>query len=362
MTRERLADFVPTLYGNILPEIFESPLAEERHATCEECAMCMPSEPLFSPEHYFSEETRCCTYFPSLPNFAVGGLLSDRGAKCAEGRRRVLAAVEARIGTSPIGIRPPRKQVLLYRHGRSAFGRSRALACPYFDSDRGHCTVWEYREAVCSTWFCKYNDGQDGFDFWKQLLRYMLGMQRVLVLHALRELQCEPSRFICDGDDGSSLDRYDLDDEPPSEKAYTDLWGEWVGREPQFFMRCYEIVTELDRKSFRILGGIDNDIALSLLRKRYLAVREPRLPDRLVKNPEMKVERLSDGSYLLTSYLAGDQIRMRKRLFDLLECFDGRAATGRVRFEIRARTGLNLSDALLTRLHQHRILVIPENR
>src|SRR5687768_6260481 len=193
--RTRLIDFVPEMYRAILPSLFEQPVDEEHNATCDRCAMCPPEEPLFAPDEYFNPKTKCCTYHPALANFAVGGLLQDESAENAEGRRRIQAAIARRVGVTPLGIQPPPKQRVLYRNGKLGFGRANTLLCPYLDGEGGGCSVWRYREAVCTTWFCKHVNGQDGLAFWKQLRDYLLGTQSILCVYALRTLGWDVDRI-----------------------------------------------------------------------------------------------------------------------------------------------------------------------
>src|SRR6187397_2205187 len=113
--RKRLLDFVPEMYREILPALFQQPVDEEKNATCDRCAMCPPEEPLFPPDEYFNPKTKCCTYHPTLPNFAVGGLLRDQSPENAEGKSRIQAAIARRVGVTPLGIEAPLKHRVLYR-------------------------------------------------------------------------------------------------------------------------------------------------------------------------------------------------------------------------------------------------------
>src|SRR5262245_3435778 len=134
MPREQIFDFIPEIQRSLLPEWFANPLPEERHATCSACAMCPPAAPMLPPDAYFSPDTKCCTYHPSLANYAVGGLLCDESAQGAEGRARIERKLTQREGVTPRGIAPSAKYRLLYRHGTAGFGRSGALVCPYLDT------------------------------------------------------------------------------------------------------------------------------------------------------------------------------------------------------------------------------------
>ena len=63
-------DLLPAVYRNLLPAFFDTGIVEERHATCDDCAMCRRCESGDSGElgakWYFASETKCCTYYPAI--------------------------------------------------------------------------------------------------------------------------------------------------------------------------------------------------------------------------------------------------------------------------------------------------------
>ena len=327
LPRERIIDFLPETYHAFLPEFFERPLAEERHATCDACVMCAPANPVFPADTYFSSSTKCCTFHPVLPNYSIGGLLQDRSDAGAEGLRRIRRALTRRDGVTPVGILPPAKTSLLLRAGKRGFGRASSLLCPYFDEEGGGCSVWAHREGTCSTWFCKHNNGLDGRDFWNQLRDYLVGVQRVLVAYVLIELGFDAQTIAAGFGPRADLGPRDLDDAPPSDDEYARLWGTWLNREEELYASSYDLVRALDRKSYAALAGVHGKLELGLVAKRHEAIDNPRLPDPLRKNPAMRQDRAPDGSYILTSYENGESTRLRKPVFDLLDYFDGARPT-----------------------------------
>ncbi len=360
MPRRRMLDFLPGRYERFLPDFFERPLTEERHATCDACAMCPPAVPELPPEAYYSPSVKCCTFHPALPNYLVGGLLADESAQGAEGRRRIQAKIGARVGVTPFGIVPPARYRLLYGHGAAGFGRAESMACPYLDRDRGMCTVWAHREAQCATWFCKHNNGLDGREFWVELHRYIAGIEQTLVAWVLRELGFEAERILAGVSPTEDLDRHDLDDQPPTDGAYAALWGAWQNREAELYRAADELVASLDRSRYAGLAGLQGELTLARLARRHVAITSPTLPDPLVRNPNLRVARAPDGTYLLSGYKNGEPTRLRKSVYDLLEYFDGRRPTDTVRDAIRAASGLRVADSFLVALYQHRIIVDPD--
>lgn len=360
MPRTQLIDFLPDIYRSFLPGFFEQPMAEERHATCASCPMCPPAEPDLPPDAYFNPSTKCCTFFPALANYSVGGLLIADTGEGAEGARRVRARIAARIGVTPAGVLPPARVLLLQRASRQAFGRAESLVCPYLDRERGACTVWAHREAECATWFCKHNQGADGRAFWKQLRDYLVLVHVTLSTWTMRELGIDAERIAAGfGPRIDSLDARDLDDRPPRDDEYLAMWGHWAGREEAFYRAAFDLVRGLDRSRFEALVGIDHTIALDRLQRRHATLRSPRLPDRLVRNPALRAHVLPDGSRVFASEDAGETTRLRPELVRLLDLFDGQLTNDEVKAKVLAQTGVRVGDSFLLALYQHRILIAP---
>lgn len=341
----------------MFPETFELPVPEERNATCDRCAMCAPAQTSFLADEYFNPKTKCCTYHPVLPNYAVGGLLADESAEGAEGRRRIRDKIAQRIGVTPLALLPSAKDRLLYRHGMAGFGRAHALLCPFLEQERGACTVWKFREAACATWFCKHERGQDALSFWHELRDYLLLTQGLLSAFALRSLGWDVDRIPRVTGRVSDLDARDLDEMAPDSAAYAATWGEWAMREEELYRSAYEVVRALDRDAFAALGGFRHRLELERLEKRHRDMTKPKLPDPLLRNPGLCVRRDADDSYILMGYSGTDPLRLRKAVYDLLDFFDGRRSTANARAVIQTQAGVWMSDALLTKLYQHRILV-----
>jgi hypothetical protein len=135
------------------------------------------------------------------------------------------------------------------------------------------------------------------------------------------------------------------------------MWGDWAGREAAFYAAAYDLVRGLDRRRFTSLVGIEHAVAVDRLARRHDAITSPRLPDPLVRNPTLRVDRVADGSYVLTAGDLGESTRLRGEIYHLLDWFDGRQSTAGVRARVKAETGYGVSDSFLTALYQHRILI-----
>jgi len=359
----RIRDSLPVLYRDLLPPLFEEEIPAETKATCSSCSMCASScrsavESVDGNSRLFRPDTKCCTYHPRLPNYLVGALLSDEDALLAEGRRRIEEKIQSRVGVSPQWLKPPAKYNLLYDNARRAFGRAESLLCPYFDKEQGMCTVWPYREAVCSTFYCKYVAGADGRGFWMSLKTYLALVEIQLSRYAIFRL-C-PDYIVAGLDrEGSAaaLGPRDLDEEAPSEKDYKALWRAWSGREVEFYKTCFALVRSLPKPEFERFLGLDGTLALEVLEHRHRALVSPRLPDVLAFNPDATVKWLPDGSVALGAYSEFDAIALPGAAYGLLVEFTGKEPVAAVRARLRKEKQADLFEDVLFTLYRHRVLI-----
>ncbi|HEY8074225.1 MAG TPA: hypothetical protein VIF62_08950, partial [Labilithrix sp.] len=156
-----LRSTLPEILARLVPdELGDRPNVVETRATCGDCAMCDKSAGAGAQVSAFRPDAKCCTYHPTIPNYLVGALLADPSPALEEGRTRVRARIATRMGITPEWVAAPRKASVLHHAARGAsFGRSLVLLCPYFARESGDCTIWKYRESVCTTFFCKYDAG-----------------------------------------------------------------------------------------------------------------------------------------------------------------------------------------------------------
>ncbi len=359
----QMLDSLPLLYRGLLPDFFRKEIPVETKATCASCAMCPSSasgaiESVDGVSRLFRPDTKCCTYYPKLPNYLVGALLADERDELGEGRRRMEEKISSRMGVSPQWVRPSARYNLLYRNSRQFFGRALSMRCPYYEEQQGGCTIWPYREAVCSTFFCKYVAGADGRKLWMTLKTYLALAEIQLSRYAVLQLLPE---YILAGKDKPELSETptveDLDDKPLPEKEYAALWRKWAGRESEFYRACYDIVRGLSPEQFEKILGLDGTIELAVLAKSHRDVVAPDLPRVLKLNPEATVKWLADGSVALGAYSEYDAIALPGVAYSLLVEFTGREPVGEVRKRLRAEKQADLHEDILLELYRHRILM-----
>jgi hypothetical protein len=359
-----ILDSLPALYRSLFPAFFEGPIPVETKATCSSCAMCeannpLPVESVDGVNRFFRPDTKCCTYHPRLPNYLVGAILADEDPAMAEGRRRIQEKVTRGVAVNPQWIKAPPRYTLLYSNARQAFGRTEALLCPYFQPEGGLCSIWRYREAVCSTYFCKYVAGADGRKFWMTLKTWLTLAEIQLSRYAV--LQLLPDYVITGKDkadnSGGPLTVEDLDDKRLPEKEYAELWREWAGREAEFYRACYESVRRLSAEEFDNLLGLDGIVEQAILKRHHDAAFAPRLPKALKFNPSTTVQWLPDGSIALASYSEFDAVALPGEAYALLVEFTGKEPVEAVRKRLREEKQADLHEDILLELFRHRILI-----
>ncbi len=186
---------------------------------------------------------------------------------------------------------------LRYGAAPSAFGRARDLLCPYFDE--GRCTVWSFREAVCATYYCKHEQGADGLAFWQAVRQYLAELGEALVTHALLELGFGPEQSL--ERPAADLTPEELDGLPLPAAEYGARWGRWAGREEDCFREAHRVVAALGPDGAAAVGGARLRARLAQVEAAGQALAAPRLPQRLRRNPQLKVFR--DGpAYVLEGY------------------------------------------------------------
>ncbi|WP_434388580.1 hypothetical protein [Melittangium boletus] len=358
-----MLDSLPVLYRDLLPEFFQKGVPVETKATCDSCAMCPSSasgtvESVDGVSRLFRPDTKCCTYYPRLPNFLVGALLSDDRPELAEGRRRMEEKLASRVAVTPQWVKASARYNLLYRNSRQFFGRALSMRCPYYEEVQGGCTIWPYREAVCSTFFCKYVAGADGRKFWMTLKTYLTLTEIQLSRYAL--LQLLPD-YILTGKDKPELGMdsptmEELEDKPMAAKDYATLWGSWAGREADFYRATYQLVRGLTPERVQELLGLDGLIELTLLDKSRRDAVAPTLPKVLKLNPEATVKWLTDGNVALGSYSEYDAVALPGIAYALLVEFTGQEPVDVVRERLRTEKQADLHEDILLELYRHRIL------
>jgi hypothetical protein len=359
MLTQRFFDILPAVYQKFFPAFFEEAIPVETLATCFDCAMCSkPGEPQMPGVSYFKPDSKCCTFMPKLPNYLVGALLSDTSPEMEEGRSRIRKRIDEKVGILPYGIYPSKKFAVLYKRAADkTFGKNQILMCPYFVHESGNCSVWKYRETVCTTYYCKSIAGQEGKKFWASVNAYLTHAQDTLNLYAITILQLDVNSIIehMKNQNVEVLEVSDLEESPLPEEEYSKLWGEWAGREMEFYKRSFEIIESLTPQKFEEICGLYQRVFLMALEQKRIEIIDPKIPDVLVRNPDLKSMPLGQDRHIVKSEIGFFVIQ--NSLFEVLDLFDGKRTRAEISEIIRERWNDTLRDDLLIPMFLNKIII-----
>ena len=357
MSFRRIDSFLPYYYHNFLPSFFHNAIPEETAATCNDCPMLSGRDLNASDKDFFSPESKCCTHYPNLPNYIVGGLLNSTDPGYEDGRQRIRKQIDERIEVTPHGILRPKKYHFLLTHTQlDYFGRSEWLICPYYHREKGMCTVRPYWNATCNTWFCKYIEGYDGRAFWLTLKKYLKSIEDVLTQYALFKMGWDPSKI----DRNKPVERHltveELDEKPLGNKDYRLLWGEWEGREEDFYKDTFKIIRDISSIDFERITGISQTVMLEELKQSYKKIMNNEPPGILKRNPKLQVKSRGEDSVILICYSPFDPVEVPNSVYEMLDSFDGKRTNEDV-FSMLLEQGKKIPDEeLLLYLYRLRIL------
>jgi len=350
MTPRPTPPLLPPLYQRWMDEALRAPLGPETEATCQDCAMVLPT-----PARYgsFLPDVKCCGFTPDLPSFLVGALLADPDPSMDPGRGRVRAQLEGAHAT-PLGLFEPAVSRVLYDRAHAAFGRSRALRCPYFVArgSGGSCGIWPHRGAVCATYFCKVTRGARGKRLWnalKALLTVVEGeLSRWCYLELMPEDHPVAPLLASRGASGApgALSERDLDSLPsPAEAAR--LGGPHARDRDAYYRACAERVAPLDWSRVTALCGPWLGVHLRQVHQAQHDL-ERGVPAGVLRAGDVKVVDQNKRGVCLTTYAASDPRWVPRAVLRVMRAFDGRP-TPEVLASL-AEAGVTLDEDFLVKM------------
>jgi hypothetical protein len=283
-------DWLATLTGVRDPQ-------SEPKATCGDCVMCGGVERSGSYVT-FSPEVKCCTYVPHLANFLVGRSLLGPGSASIRDR------IGRRSGVTPLGLGLSQADIRRVVGAQSNFGHAASIVCPHFVEATRGCAIWQTRNAVCSTWFCKHERGAVGQAFWQAVRDLLIAAEeriarRCLTECGLPDVQIEAvlghraaiRDTIALANTGAALPESPPDDE--SLDWYGQMWGEWAGREADWFVRTAELAGAMTDEE--LVTSMAPDLALSdAVRRRAGDLAARVLPEQAIFSPGAGSEATDD--------------------------------------------------------------------
>lgn len=312
------------VYHGLLPsEILEIQIPEERFADCSNCHHCgNKNSPLL--------HTKCCAYHPVLPNYMIGAILSETAPHLAEGQKRTIQKIKEQAGVTPYGIIPPVKHDKLYHSQRNDTlikpinqQVAEELRCPYYN--QGACTIWSHRTELCSTFFCISSGGKKGTQFWNVFTKYFRAIEHKLTLYALLDLGYPIGKLRTEALNPQELK---LDDENGivNQELYQKLWGKWKGKEKEFFIKCYEIISKLSSRQLEDMLGLEEQILAKKIKDKAVGFNTAVIPDLLQFVPnDMLIDEVQPMRYEIE--VDGERVILTNIQYSFIRSFDGKTST-----------------------------------
>jgi hypothetical protein len=336
------------------------PVTAEPQATCDDCVMCPKADGTQPAAAYpFNPRVRCCSYTPILPNFVVGGILTDEHPATRPGQASVRERIAAGVGVTPLGLGHPPAIATLHKASMNAHGRREALRCPHYVLEDSTCGIWRHRNALCATWWCKHERGAAGHQLWNILKELLTAVEQALARWCLLESDFAvgrlPVTLVRSGmEEIGPIDASTLDGraDPATRHMY---WGDWAGREEEFFEACAARVAPLTWKEVLDICGPDVHLFAKGLLDAWRAAEVREVPARLRLGTFHLLGVNEQGTTVVT-YSPFDPFTIPALLMTALHYFDGRSTEEAFRALAEER-GLQLDDALLGALLDYRVLV-----
>ena len=327
-----MSDRPTAFYG--LPEIFFALMGDiperfhgEPLATCGDCAMKprpgLPHDVPWAPT--FLADSRCCTYHPDLPAYAIGRILRDGGL----GAERIRERMSDRDGVLPGGIRAPKARRAMLTENVARFGQDDILQCPYFSREAAEgrgCTVHAHREAVCRTWHCRLTGGVKGQAAWMGLKELLSCVEDTLVAECLNAKTAPP---------------------PEADAADWERWYLW----------CAEHVDALIADADRLRGE-----QLSVLLEKVRARTDERdapLPEIVI--PNIRSWYPHKSGVTLVSWSTYDPFEAPPWIFELLSRLDGKTPWRKAKTDTEVLLRAPVGDDLIASMFRRSLLGPPEH-
>jgi hypothetical protein len=324
---------LPPLYRRWVDQILNQDVYSEPRATCDNCPMCKQMNPPAKQDYQFNVITKCCAFNPSLPNYLVGAILADDDPGLNKAKEQFLNLV-GHYSFTPLEIAPPFSTTFAFKI--RPFATDKDLQCPFYLYDSGGlCGIWKYRNATCSTYFCKHERGVIGFRFWRKLEQTLLAAEKKLALHCAMKLN------VIIPENASDL----------RERT----WGNWIFREAEFYINCWNIVHQLQWEEVLRIGGAELEFLVKDLKSLFHNLQSTALPQ-ILKIKKFKSEQVSESMTRLWSYSFSDPIDLPTEIVQVLEHFDGRP-TSEVLDQIKNETAITIDNDVLQKLSDYDILL-----
>lgn len=223
----------PGIYRALLPAEFQwLGLPIERFSDCSNCPQVERGE--------CHEATRCCTYYPQWPNFLVGLALDDPNLK----DEIELLIADGRFWPEGLVPTPRRFRVAAIANAKGFFGQLLALRCPFYRVKEGGCSIHNYRNSVCATYFCAHDHGTSGEKLWNSIASLLGNAETAVAQWAMNKEGIDPKAYAKRVDSlANKLGSFD-DGERFDESVAKFLWQDRYQDQIAFFKACGQHVLD----------------------------------------------------------------------------------------------------------------------
>ena len=310
---------LPVLYQRWVEELLPAGISWEREATCLDCAMCSHHAPhLDRGIGFYNKATKCCTYFLDIPNFLAGRAVANDNPGAA-----ALRSIIAKDGDMP---------------GKASMRAVQPNAL---------CGIWQQRNSVCSTWFCKHGRGTPGARFWQSVQGLFSSLGWGLSWWAITEVVDEPAEVL-------SIGEVRVNEANPM-ALRPDAWRHWKGSRISFCEACADRVERRSAREAIAIAGMDARLFQTQMGTRFQQRVTGEAADRLRTVPFSYLYQEAQRA-TLQALSCSEPVQAPAMLVPLLRFFHGRP-TGEVLEEIREATRIRLDPKLLCRLFDFGILI-----
>jgi len=227
----------------MLPEEFMwLKLPNERFTVCNKCHRVKT--------HNYRADCRCCTYFPQIPNFLLGLALKDPNSE------HLVKKLIENGSALPEGSQFSPKQFYVSTKDFTdeLFGKSTLISCPFIAHEAPACGIYPYRNSICATFFCETDHGDEGVEYWDKVQVLAGQIETSICQWVMDEIGLDAKSYI---ERMNSLsEKIDALSDPSSGSWSLStrkfLWGEWFGRECEFFGKCADLVIEQRDRLYEI--------------------------------------------------------------------------------------------------------------
>lgn len=262
----------PGLWRYIFPKDISSiKFPKEQKSSCMNCPK--------SECHGYRPDYRCCTFHPRVGNFMLG-LATDTEK-----------GMESFIDLKNLGMLTPegmnQTPVQWYDYlddvEKELFGKSQKILCPMLDTSNGYCKIHAFRNGVCSTFFCEKDYEDLSTEFWGSLSVLVGQIEMALTQWSMRyigfDLEAYMHRFDSLAKDFTAVSN--KENKGWSEAALKHLWGEWYGKELEFYRLCAKAIMD----HIDVLWEIASETDI-LEASKFDKVMHENVPDTLKKHVE----------------------------------------------------------------------------